>query len=69
MVEFLRSSAIYSAHQTNVSYFAQGHVFAQGDLRVRVGSITLNYPKYLLVQVYYEPSVFLRSDNLEAHKW
>ena len=58
MVEFLTTSGIYRLHKINISL--QGHCFAQGDLRVRVGTLNVNYPKFLIVQVSYEPSTFIR---------
>ena len=64
MVEFLRNSGIYQPHR-DVSIDLHGHIFSQGDLKVRVGCLTVNFPKFLLVQVYYEPSVFIRENNFD----
>ena len=47
MVEFLYNSSIYETK--NQKIFISGHSFTQGDLRVRVGALTVNYPKFLLV--------------------
>lgn len=62
MVEFLTTSGIYQLHK-NVNYELEGHVFQQGDLKVRVGSLSVSYPKFLIVQVVYEPSVFYKGDR------
>ncbi len=61
MVEFLNNSSIYEIKNQKIGI--SGHIFSQGDLRVRVGTLTVNYPKFLLVQVTYLPSVYLREDT------
>ena len=48
MVEFLTTSTIYTLHK-QVQMALNGHIFEQGDLRVHVGSLLYNHPKYLLV--------------------
>ena len=65
MVEFLTTSTIYKLNK-NVQMALSGHVFAQGDLKVYVGSLIHNWPKYLIVQVCYESSVYIR-DNAYEH--
>ena len=67
MVEFLYNSSIFE--QKNQKIFINGHSFTQGDLRVRIGALTVNYPKFLLVQVSYPPSVYLREENRDTEMW
>lgn len=49
MVEFLTTSSIYEKHSNNVRITIQGHIFKQGDLKVKVGVLNVNYPKFLIV--------------------
>ena len=45
----MASDHIYRLNR-DVQYNINGHVFEQGDLEVRVGSLTVNnYPKFLIV--------------------
>ena len=67
MVEFLNNSSIYEIQKTKS--FITGHIFRQGDLIVKVGALTVNYPKFLLVQVCYPPSVQLRESTKETETW
>ena len=63
MVEFLSTSGIYKSHHNNVKIAVQGHIFSQGDLTVRLGIVSMNFPKFLIVQVSYEPAVFIRKSD------
>jgi len=65
MVEFLTTSGIYRNNK-NVQIVLEGHIFQLGDLKVRVGSLTVNYPKFLIVQVLYEPSVLIKERDRDA---
>ena len=67
MVEFLNNSSIYEIKNQNI--FINGYIFSEGDLRVKVGTLTVNYPKFLLVQVTYAPSIYNREDNRGSNTW
>jgi len=47
MVEFMATSSIYQPKLTEAS--VRGHVYQLGDLTIKMGTLTLNYPKMLLV--------------------
>ena len=53
MSEFIATSSLYKEHKQGVDGVStlqiQGHIFCQGDLQVRVGILTVNYPKIVLV--------------------
>ncbi len=49
MVEFLTTSSMYEKHSKNMRITLQGHIFVQGDLKVKVGVLSVNYPKFLIV--------------------
>ena len=57
MVEFINTSSLYTASKNTVMSI-QGHIFSQNDVEVRVGALTVNYPKLLLIQFLYRPAVF-----------
>ena len=57
MVEFITTSSIYTPSKNSLQSI-QGHIFTQKDVEVRVGVLTVNYPKLLLVQILYRPSVY-----------
>ena len=59
----MASDHIYRLNR-KVQYMLNGHIFQQGDLQVRVGSLSVGYPKFLIVQVFYTPSVFLKDGHV-----
>jgi len=68
MVEFLtnQAQAVYRSRPLNITL--QGHIFSQGDLKVKVGSLIVDYPKFLLVQISYEPSIFIRNNTFPSQQ-
>ena len=64
MVEFLKNSSFYEWKKQKIDI--SGHIFRQGDIRVKVGILSVNYPKLVVIQVLYTPGIYLREGNFEV---
>ena len=47
MVEFLKNSSFYEWKKQKIDI--SGHIFRQGDIRVKVGILSVNYPKLVVI--------------------